>query len=356
MTLRFIPALLLVLSTLGMTPLYMLAQDQPKTTVSGFADVYYCYDFSKPISRDRSFTTQPMRHNEFTLNLGMIDVKYQGPAVRGRFAFQTGTYVQSNLAAEPSLLKNVLEASVGSEIGSDVWVDLGIFPSHIGFEGIVSKDNWNYSRSLLADYSPYYESGIRVTATLSGRLTVRGLLLNGWQNIAETNDSKAFGSQVQYKPSESVLLNWSTFVGNEQPDSLSPLLRVFNDLYAVATLSGNWSVAVVFDFGMQKHAGGDSYDSWHASSVMIRCSLSDQWALAGRLEYFHDSHGIIIPTGTPDNFTTTAASANVDYAPAPNLVWRLEVRGFGSRDAIYPTRTGFKVADGFVVLSAAVSL
>ncbi|HLA69805.1 MAG TPA: porin [Bacteroidota bacterium] len=356
MSARFSAKRCLLLFVVGLAPLSVVAQEQPKTTVSGFVDVYYCYDFSRPLSRDRSFTTQPMRHNEFTLNLGMIDVKYQAVNIRGRFAFQTGTYVQSNLAAEPSLLKNVLEASVGSQIGTNIWADLGIFPSHIGFEGIVSKDNWNYSRSLLADYSPYYESGISVTVSLSDQLTLRGLLLNGWQNIAETNDSKAFGTQIQYKPSGSLLANWSTFAGNEQPDTSSSRLRFFNDFFAVVTLSDSWSLAVVFDFGMQKKAAGGSYDSWNTSSIMVKHSIDERWAIGGRVEHFIDKHGSIVPTGTPNNFQTTGASINIDYAPVSNLVWRVEARIFSSKDAVYPARTGLKSADGFLTVSAAVSL
>jgi hypothetical protein len=332
------------------------AQDGPTTSVTGFVDLYYAYSFSRHQHRDRSFTTQPLRHNEFNLNLAMIDVRHQAERFRGRFAFQTGTYVQSNLAVEPPLLKNVLEASAGARFGDDVWVDLGIFPSHIGLEGIVSKDNWTYSRSLLADYSPYYETGLSVTAAVSEKVTLRGLLINGWQNISETNDEKAVGTQLQYKPSGPVLLNWSTFVGNEQPDSVASRLRIFNDFYAVVTMSQNVSLAIVFDIGMQKQASGDSYDVWHGAALMSRYSINEHWALAGRVEYFLDRNGVIIPTGTPNNFQTIAASLNIDFSSAPSLLWRIEGRVFSSKDEVYPTRTGTSTTDGFVAISAALTL
>ncbi|HTP12868.1 MAG TPA: porin [Bacteroidota bacterium] len=336
----------------------LTAQDSVKTSVSGFVDVYYNYCFLNrpPVLTDRSFTTQPLRQNEFNLNLGMIDVKYPGNTVRGRFALQTGTYVGSNYAAEPPLLKNVLEASVGTRLGPGVWVDLGIFPSHIGFEGIVSKDNWNYSRSLLADYSPYYESGLSVSASLSDWLSVRGLLLNGWQNIAETNSDKALGTQLQYTPSSSFLFNWSTFVGNEQPDSAASRVRVFNDFYSVISLSSNWNLAIVFDIGLQKNPIHDSYDAWHTASLMTQWKISDVWKAAGRLEYYFDRTGIIIPTGTLHNFQTVGASLNIDYAPSSILTWRLEARSLSSKDAIFPTVDGANSTHGFLVLSAAISL
>ena len=333
-----------------------MAQGQAKTSVGGFVDVYYAYSLQSHPLRNRSYTTQPLRINEFNLNLGFIDVKHQADNVRGRIALQTGTYVESNLAAEPALLRNVLEASVGSRFGSNVWVDIGIFPSHIGLEGIVSKDNWTYSRSLLSDYSPFYEAGVSVTATPSEKVTLRGLILNGWQNIKETNDDKAFGTQLQYKPSDALLLNWSSFVGNEQPDSVASQLRIFNDLYGVLALSPGWSLAIIFDFGFQKQASGSSYDPWHASSIMSRHTLNDQWAIAARVEYFSDEKGVLIPTGTPNNFQTVSGSVNVDYAPAANLLWRIEGRLFNSKDAVYPTETGMEKTDGFIALSAAISL
>ncbi len=80
------------------------------------------------------------------------------------------------------------------------------------------------------------------------------------------------------------------------------------------------------------------------------------WKAAGRFEYYLDRTGVIIPTGTPNNFQTAGISFNLDYAPGPNLTWRLETRLLGSKDAIFPTGDGLKNAHGFVVLSAAISL
>ena len=338
------------------TPVHLYGQDEANTTVRGFLDVYYLHSLMEHPLRERSFTTQPLRHDEFNLNLGMIDVSYQSNAIRGRFALQTGTYVQSNLVAEPALLKNVLEASAGTRVSDGIWVDLGIYPSHIGLEGIVSKENWTYSRSMLSDFSPFYEAGLKVSATLSNELTLCGHVVNGWQNITETNGEKAAGTQLIWKPSDAILVNWSTFAGNEQPDSADSRLRVFNDFYAVCTLSTAVSVALVFDIGMQKRGVDDIYDMWHTASFMARCAISDQWALAARAEYFSDKTGIIVPTGTPDNFQTVSASVNLDFAPTPMVTWRVEARVFNSKDAVYPSLNGMQHNDGFLVLSTAIAM
>ncbi len=334
------------------------AQDSTRTSLSGFIDTYYCYCFlnAPPALGNRSYTTQPLRHDEFNLNLGYVKLNYQSSHVRGNFALHTGTYVEANYAAEPALLRNILEANAGTLLGNGVWVDMGVFPSHIGFEGAVSKDNWTYSRSLLADYSPYYEAGLSVTGTLNQQLTLRALILNGWQNIAETNRDKAFGTQVQYSPTPSTLFNWSTFIGNEQPDSLPSRLRIFNDFYSVHTLSPDWNIALMFDIGVQRRPGVSTYDAWHAASVMTQRRISTFLSVSGRIEYYFDPSGVIVPTGTKNNFQVFGVSANIDYAPSANVVWRVEVRSFSSRDAIYSTESGPQSTHGFAVLSTAISL
>ncbi len=63
----------------------------------GFIDAQYAYDFNAPSTGDRVFTTQPARHNEFYINLGFAEIKYDTQKIRSRFALQAGTSVTSQL-------------------------------------------------------------------------------------------------------------------------------------------------------------------------------------------------------------------------------------------------------------------
>lgn len=42
-----------------------------RVSLGGFADVYYAYDFQRPLKIDRPFTTQAGRHNEFNVSLAL---------------------------------------------------------------------------------------------------------------------------------------------------------------------------------------------------------------------------------------------------------------------------------------------
>ena len=75
------------------------AEEKKGFTFGGFLDTYYGFDFSEP-SGDRSFTTQAVRHNEFSINLAYVDVRLDREKVRGRLAFQAGSSVYSNYSGE----------------------------------------------------------------------------------------------------------------------------------------------------------------------------------------------------------------------------------------------------------------
>lgn len=324
-------------------------------SVGGFVDAYYAYDVAKPPSRDRSFTTQPLRHNEFNLNLALVDLKYVSDKTHGRVALQTGTYVQSNYAAEPGLLQNIHEASAGFSPSGSWWLDAGIFASHIGCESAISRDNYNYSRSLMAEYSPYYEAGVRLSGPVSPKATLGLLVLNGWQNIRETNGDKAVGTQLQIKPSDAVLVNWSTFIGNEAPDSAATQTRIFNDFYVQARLARGVEAYFMFDVGFQKRPTG-GYARWVSPALVMRFTASPSVKIGARVEYYADREQVIVATGTPNGFQTFGASVNIDYAVSDNFLFRVEGRGFQSKDRVYPSSKGPRDTDGFVTMSFALSL
>jgi len=133
----------------------------------------------------------------------------------------TGNYAMYNLSAEPNWAKPIFEANVGVKLlkDKDLWIDAGVMPSHIGFESAIGSDCWNLTRSILAENSPYFESGIKFNYTNKKQDVYVALhILNGWQKIAITDDNQkpSIGIQLNYKPSSSLTLNYSNFLGKYQ--------------------------------------------------------------------------------------------------------------------------------------------
>src|SRR5438309_5610159 len=135
---------------------------------SGYVEGYYSYDFSKPPGDNRPwFFYSHNRHNEFSVNLAFLRATYVSDRTRGNFALAAGTYMNANYAAEAGVLKNIFEADVGYKLSvkRNLWLDVGILPSHIGWESAMSKDCWTVTRSIGADNSPYFEGGARLSYT-----------------------------------------------------------------------------------------------------------------------------------------------------------------------------------------------
>jgi hypothetical protein len=185
-----------------------------------------------PAVDGRAYTAAraPRQLNVNLAHVGRLDRE----SVRGRLALQAGTSVQSNYAAEPRIgsvsgpdvSRLIQEGTVGVRVATPLWLDAGVFFSHIGQESWISRDNPVYSRSLIADYTPYYSTGVRAIWQASAAVTVHLHVVNGWQIISETNDEKAAGVRVEYAPKPTLLLGYSNYVGNEQPDSVPARVRV----------------------------------------------------------------------------------------------------------------------------------
>jgi len=309
--------------------------------VSGYLETYYVYDFNEPENHVRpSFFYSFNRHNEVALNLGFIQAEYQKDRVRGKFALMAGTYANANLAAEEGVLKNVFEANVGAKLSStkNLWVDAGIFASHIGFESAIGQNCWNMTRGILADNSPYYESGAKISYTSdNGKWVAVGLLLNGWQRIqrVDGNQTPAFGHQITYMPTSKITLNSSSFIGNDFPKD-EKKMRYFHNFYAIMQLTDKFGIIAGFDVGtQQKEKGSSDYNTWYTPNLIARFGLSEKVNVAARIEYYSDENGVIIATGTPNGFQTMGYSLNLDYMITNNLWWRIEARTLNSQDEIF---------------------
>lgn len=315
--------------------------DRPSLSWSGYAEVYYLYNFNYPASHDQpSFIYSYNRCNEVNLNIGYIKANYASTNTRATLSLMTGTYATANLAAEPSALRILFEGNIGVKLShtKNIWLDAGVFPSHIGFESAIGKDCWNLTRSILAENSPYYESGARVGYTSHNeKWYVAGMILNGWQRIKKLdgNSTPSFGTQVTWKPAGNIAFNSSTYIGSDQPDSIRKW-RYFHNLYGIFNLNAKWATIIGFDVGAeQKQKASKAYNVWYSPVVIIKYTLDKKISLSARAEYYRDKNGVIVYTGTMHGFQTSGISLNVDYAIRENVLWRIEARSLQSMDSIF---------------------
>jgi hypothetical protein len=309
-----------------------------KLTFSYYGELYYSYDFSNPANHEKAdFIFNHKRHNEISLNLAFGKVSYAHRNVRANFALMTGTYAQYNLSSEPDWAQLIYEASIGVKVSkkTNLWLDAGIMPSHIGFESAVGADCWTVTRSLLAENSPYYETGIKLSLTnRKDNFTASFLALNGWQRIQKPQyvQRPSFGMQLNYKPAGGITFNYSNFIGTDKPDSLNAL-RTFHNFFTQFQ-SSKIGLIAGFDFGSDKISAAE-YGVWLSPVVILRYLLNDKFRVAFRGEYYKDANQIIVTTKTVNGFKTFGFSANIDYDINNTVLLRIEGKRYKSKDAIF---------------------
>jgi hypothetical protein len=350
------------------TPALMAQQDtmtiSQRLDWSAYVETYYSYHFANPDQQNApGFIYSYNRHNEVNINLAYLQAAYEKERIKARVALMAGTYTNANLAQEPGVLKNIFEASIGLRLAKNKswWLDAGIFPSHIGFESAVGARCWNLSRSMAADNSPYYLSGVKTHYTSNNKKWFAALLLvNGWQRIARVpgNNAAAWGTQLTWTPNQRLTLNSSTYLGKELADS-SLVTRFFHNFYTQWQWHASWALTAGVDVGIQENQfAGEQPQVWWTPIVMLRWTPKDRLAVALRAEYFQDRNGVVIPVNAPHGFDNLGFSANLDWAVYPGVLWRNEVRGFYHRkDAIYVNTDGMPVRNyAWVGTSLSVTL
>ena len=333
----------------------------PVLQFSGYLETYYIHDFNDPGNQRRpEFVYSHNVTDSPSVNLAMLKATLSTERLRGNLALGSGTYMRANYAAEPHGLRNIYEANIGIKLSTEnnLWLDMGVMPSHIGFESAVGQDNWTLTRSLMADNSPYFETGAKLSyITQDNKWQVSGLLLTGWQRIQRTdgNTTPAIGHQLVYKPNDELTINSSSFIGNDKSDAQRQM-RYFHDFYVQWQMDEHWGFITAFDIGAE-HAtpGSDRYHVWYSPNIVLRYTYSDRLQFSARLEHYHDKHGVIINTGTDDGFQTTGYSVNMDYRLNQRMVWRNELRKLTSRDAIFD-KDGVRSIDNNVMAATALTL
>ena len=290
----------------------------------GLVDTYYAYALREPQQEQKlPFQYSYNRHNEWAINLALVRGKVSYQNTYAVVALQAGTYVEDNYAQESIQLLNEAYVGIVLDRAQKHRLEVGIMPSYIGFESATTFHNYTLTRSLLADNSPYFMTGLAYRYQPNTRWMLGAWLTNGWQRIRKPDRTSApgVGTQLTFKPKAHHTLNWSTYAGKEAV-GLYTGMRWFHNLYWEAQWSAQWQTIVGWDLGWQKAPEG--YRHWSAPIVMVRYTPNTHWQMAARVEYYTDPEQALIQEALP--LTTWGVSGNVDYRVNAYCKLRSEVR------------------------------
>jgi hypothetical protein len=310
-----------------------------KFELNGYMETYYLYDFSNPSAKERpAFYVSHHQQNSFNLNIGLIRINAENKKFKAAFGLMTGSYVNANLINEPDWLKNLYEANISFKLNAkkNLWLQMGVFNSHIGFESAIGADCYTLTRSLAADNSPYFESGARINyKSKNTKWDMSFLLLNGWQKIQlpQKQVLPALGTQLTYS-TQNITFNSSNYFGNEGTSNL-PIWRYFHNFYVLKKVSTKSAIILGLDAGMQNYKDKKVTKYWFSPQAVYRYNLAKKVDLAARIEHYYDRDAAVTLPIKNGSLNILAASINFDYKIAPHVLFRIEYKQLNNTDPIF---------------------
>ncbi|MEO6600772.1 MAG: porin, partial [Polyangiaceae bacterium] len=313
-----------------------------------FADAYFGWNYNSPRPQTsgngviRAFDTS----NGFALAWAGLDLSHAAEPIGGtvslRFGPSAQRYNSSCLSAKCDAdygLSNVKQAFASWRPAGPITVDFGKFDTIYGAEVAESQDNMNYTRGVLYWLGqPVFHTGLRVNAELSENLSLRALIVNGWNNTIDNNTGKTFGLQFTGRAPRNDEHEWISaslgYLGGperddalavscgagevfdtastsgcsagtgglttgtiDRPTSNTKGWRHFIDLLVTAEPIDSLHLALNADLGVEgvrDPADPTQFSSqaWLGAMLGARYLVSPRFALAGRGEVYKDKHGV----------------------------------------------------------------
>ena len=311
-----------------------------KVEVSGLVDTYFTYNFNEPATG--AFT--PLRnfdvkHNQFSVALAELAFAKAADAddrVGFRLDLQYGHAAQifNGDPLDNNALVNVQQAYVGylAPVGNGLTFEVGKFVTPIGTEATESNLNNNYSRAFLYALGPYYHVGARVAYTVNSKVSLGGMLVNGWNASGDNNSGKSVGGSITIKPTSSLTLIQNVLVGPEQTDNTDDV-RTYSDTNVALSISPKMTTGLNYVYAKDS-SGGESIN-WQGLALYYRNQVTDSFAFSPRFEWFDDADGFV--TGAGQALKELTLTAEVKHPKG--LIFRAEYRRDWS-DVAYFTKDG----------------
>ncbi len=307
--------------------------------LSGFVDTYYSYNFNTPakacatvggVAIFNCLHNFDVAHNSFSLNVAELALEKK-PTTDSRGGFRvdvdygSASAIVAGFDPSPAPINQNIQQAYLSYLApagnGTIQLDFGKFVTQHGAEVIETKDNWNYSRSLLFSLAiPYYHMGVRAAYSPNDNVTLSANISNGWNNIVDNNTGKTAGFMAILKPTAALSWTANYMVGPEQTDNNSDVRHLFDTTIAY-TASPKVSLMLNYDVG--KDTISKTSVKWQGVGGYLKYTPNSWFAFVPRYESLTDTDGFM--TGVSQKvqeFTLTAEFKHKD-----GVLMRVEYRG-----------------------------
>jgi hypothetical protein len=323
---------------------------------SGLVDGYYNFNANHPANSSGGNQLRNFDYdaNAFSLNMAKLTMSHDPDPVGFRVDLGFGKAFNQILLSEPNF-KYLEQAFVSWKPtkGKGFEADFGEFVTSAGAEVIETKDNWNYSRSLLFSLAiPYYHVGLRTSMPITKTFTGGVQVVNGWNNFSDNNSGKTVGITGVYTKTK-YTLSGNYYTGPENTGTNKGFRNLF-DTTLLLTPTAKFNAYINYDYVQNRNAVAvtptsyktGSLDRLQGIAVAARYQATGTLALAGRFEYLGDGTGSGVATfGSGTHQKINEFTITGEYKIPEGLLARVEYRRDGT-DFPYFNKGTSKIVKG----------
>lgn len=245
-----------------------------------------------------------------------------------RIPTTTGLGISS--AALYGLAMPQLYAEISAPILGGMTVKVGHFYTIIGYESVMSPDNFFYSHSYAMQYGePFTHTGALFDKRLTPSWSLQAGVTRGWNTWEDPNNNLGFLGGLRWtSPNERTSLTFALTTGDE--DLYGIRNRTMYSLVFRHELTPCLTYILEHDFGHEDQATLNETDAkWYGINQYLLYKVNQAVSLGMRVEWFRDQNHarvIVLPEEFADGGNFCEVTLGLNWCPRHNIVVRPEVR------------------------------
>ena len=301
------------------------------TEISGYADIFYKYDFDKTGDNTKTSFTVPDNSIEpamLTLKLVHTTGKFSATADLG-----FGSKVEDFNYAENNSKVLLKQLFIDYRPTENFTLTAGSWTTHIGYELLDAPDNDIYSMSYAFSNGPFFHTGIKANYAKNG--------FNFMAGVDNPNDLKSsFNKIIIYDDNGNIIgrknyynkfiiwqagyskEKWSLYL-NGLHGSYNPLDNNISqyDFVASYELTGKFKLGANATFSHTTYDSSDTKKDWYSLVLYAKYRAAENVALNYRGEYLDNKDGVLSlgqaagNTVFANTFSATITSGNFQLKP-----------------------------------------
>ena len=329
----------LILTIVGfLTVNFAFSQENDALQISGYADAYWKYDFSKQENIKTYFA-----NDQNSISLGMLGIGLKKALGKASFVGEVafgprGQYLSipngDGQEANSSNSFHIQNLYASYSFTDKFSMTAGFMGTFVGYEVISPASNFHYSTSYLFGAGPFQNAGIKANYIFSEKVSAMVGLFNDWNVYRDLNGVSHIGAQVSINPVEGLTTYINFLTGSSEGGDENYSSGTLFDLVATYSISEHFDLALNAADYKFKAGGG-----YQGIALYPKYNLSEHIGLGIRGEYFRTKDTETTSANSIASFTLSAQLKHKGLTVIPEL--RLdhdESEAFFKADGTSPTK------------------